>query len=88
LGTDGKCYNSRDGMNYCPSFQNDNVKVTVHLNMNERTCTFSVNGTKYPAVSKWNNLPSKLYPIVSLHYPGRLRIQPYQFLKNFEKLIN
>ncbi|EXX68320.1 uncharacterized protein OCT59_020402 [Rhizophagus irregularis] len=80
LGTNGYSYNSGKRTLYCPSFQNDNVKVTVHLNMNERTCAFSVNGTKYPVVSNWNNLPSKLYPVASLHYPGRLRIQPYQFL--------
>ncbi|RIA81576.1 hypothetical protein C1645_881535 [Glomus cerebriforme] len=29
-------------------------------------------------VSGWNNLPSKLYPVVSLGYPGRFQIQPYQ----------
>ncbi|GBC28550.2 hypothetical protein GLOIN_2v1792429 [Rhizophagus irregularis DAOM 181602=DAOM 197198] len=38
----------------------------------------NVNGTKYPKVSAWNNLPSKLYPIVSIKYPGQYRIQPHQ----------
>ena len=63
------------GVNYyCPSFR-DGVKITVHLDMNKKTVAFTVNGTKYPEVLKWDNLPSKLYPIVSLCYPGRFRIQ-------------
>jgi hypothetical protein len=42
--------------------------------MNKRTCAFTVNGTKYREIIEWNNLPSKLYPVVSLRYPGRFRI--------------
>ena len=60
----------------CPSF-GEGTKITVHLDMNERSCAFTVNGIKYPEVSKWK-LPSKLYPIVDLYYPGRFRIQPHQ----------
>ena len=41
----------------------------VTLNMKKRTCAFTVNGTKYPEVSRWNDLPSKLYPVVSLYHP-------------------
>ncbi|CAI2176210.1 172_t:CDS:1 [Funneliformis geosporum] len=59
---------------YCPTFKGDNNNVTVHLDMNKRTCSFTVNGVKY-TVSEWNNLPSKLYPVVSINYPGRFRIQ-------------
>ncbi|CAG8650535.1 uncharacterized protein OCT59_000957 [Rhizophagus irregularis] len=78
LGDCGFCYNSnKKVMNYCPSF-GDGTIVTVHLDMNKRTCAFTVNGTKYPEVSAWNNLPSKLYPVVSLCHPGRFRIQPHQ----------
>jgi hypothetical protein len=74
----GYCYNSGNCINnYCPSF-GDGTKVTVHLDMNKRTCAFTVNGTRYPKVSSWNNLPSKLYPVVSLRYPGRIRIQAHQ----------
>ncbi|PKC17101.1 hypothetical protein RhiirA5_493284 [Rhizophagus irregularis] len=47
-------------------------------NMNKRTCAFTVNGTKYPEVPSWNNLPSKLYPVASLCYPGQFRIQPHK----------
>jgi hypothetical protein len=41
LGTSGCCNNSSD---YCPLFGNGS-KITVHLDMNERTCAFTVNGT-------------------------------------------
>ncbi|CAI2194250.1 19662_t:CDS:1, partial [Funneliformis geosporum] len=76
LSTSGRIYHGKvnqDG--YCPSFAGDNSKVTVHLDMNKRTCSFTVNGVKYPEVEGWNDLPSKLYPVVSLKTPGRFRIQ-------------
>jgi hypothetical protein len=78
LGSSGYCYNSGNCINnYCPPF-GDGARITVHLDMNKRTCAFTVNGTKYSEVSTWNNLPSKLYPVVSLYYPGRFRIQPHK----------
>ncbi|RGB22384.1 hypothetical protein C1646_730739 [Rhizophagus diaphanus] len=77
LGRGGHCANFQDWVTYCPPFD-DGTKVTVHLDMNKRTCAFTVDGTKYPEVSGWNNLPSKLYPVVSLKYPGRLRIQSHR----------
>ncbi|CAG8647001.1 uncharacterized protein OCT59_000936 [Rhizophagus irregularis] len=79
LGSNGSCCNPGNSLNnYCPPFHNDGAKITVHLDMNRRTCSFTVNGTKYSEVSAWNNLPSKLYPVVSLYSPGRFRIQPHQ----------
>jgi hypothetical protein len=77
LGSSGRCCNSSKSVNYCPPF-GDGSKITVHLDMNKRTCAFTVNGTKYPEVLEWNNLPSKLYPVVGLRDPGCFRIQPYQ----------
>ena len=78
LASNGDCYNSSNCVsNYCPQF-GDGSKITVHLDMNKRTCSFTINGTKHPVVSVWNNLPSKLCPVVSLGYPGRIRIQSYQ----------
>ncbi len=77
LNSTGYFWNSKESVYYCPSF-GDGTKITVHLNMNKKTLAFTVNGTKYPEVSNWNNLPSKLYPVVSLLYPGRIRIQPHQ----------
>lgn len=78
VGSCGSCGNSGKWINnYCPSLK-DGTKVTVHLDMYKRTCAFTINGEKYSEVSGWNNLTSKLYPVVSLYYPGRLRIQPHQ----------
>ncbi|RGB33977.1 hypothetical protein C1646_815682 [Rhizophagus diaphanus] len=76
LGSNGDCYNSSKAVKYCLPF-GDGTIITVHLDMNKRTCAFTINGIKYPEVSAWNNLPSKLYPVVSLNYPGRFRIQPH-----------
>ncbi|CAG8726785.1 20818_t:CDS:2, partial [Rhizophagus irregularis] len=45
-------------LQYCPSFHEDGARITVHLDMNKRTCVFTVNGKKYREVSEWNNLPS------------------------------
>ncbi|GES97531.1 hypothetical protein GLOIN_2v1487378 [Rhizophagus clarus] len=79
LGSNGCCRHSAKNTieNYCPSF-GEGTKVTVHLDMNKRTCAFTINGIKYREVSEWNDLPSKLYPVVSLSYPGRFRIQPHK----------
>ncbi|GES97513.1 hypothetical protein GLOIN_2v1482344 [Rhizophagus clarus] len=75
LSSDGNCSNGSTGQfSYCPSFHGVGTRITVHLDMNKRTCAFSVNGTKYREVTEWNNLPSKLYPVVSLRNPGRFRI--------------
>ncbi|CAB5356878.1 unnamed protein product [Rhizophagus irregularis] len=77
LGSDGSYCNSGKRIgNYCSRF-GDGAKITVHLDMDNRTCAFTVNGTKYPKVSSWDNLPSKLYPVVSLASPGRFRIQSH-----------
>ncbi|PKY28754.1 hypothetical protein RhiirB3_445095 [Rhizophagus irregularis] len=59
------------------------VGVCASKNFNyESLCKIStqwmVNGTKYREVPEWYILPSKLYPAVSLCYPGRFRIQSHQ----------
>jgi hypothetical protein len=60
LGSNDCCYGSgRYVSNYCPLF-GDGARITVHLDMNERTCTFTVNDIKYSKVPSWNNLSSKL----------------------------
>ncbi|CAG8590979.1 uncharacterized protein OCT59_001021 [Rhizophagus irregularis] len=63
--------------NYCPNFGND-AKITVHLDMNKRACTFTINGIKYLETLEHDGLPEKLYPVVSLSRPGRIRIQAHQ----------
>jgi hypothetical protein len=75
LGSGGRCANSGNRYNYCPSF-GDGTKITLRIDMNKRSCAFTINGIKYREVTEWNNLPSKLYPVVSLRHPGRFRIQP------------
>ncbi|PKC57283.1 hypothetical protein RhiirA1_472713 [Rhizophagus irregularis] len=78
LVSTGYCYNSGSYINnYCPTFE-DGARITVHLDMDKRTCAFTVNDIKYPEVPSWNNLPSKLYPVASLYYPGQFRIQPHK----------
>ncbi|GBC03179.1 hypothetical protein RclHR1_00500027 [Rhizophagus clarus] len=77
LNFNGYCYNSGRCSYYCQPFTEDGTKIIVHLNMDKKTCAFTVNGTRYPEVSEWNNLPSKLYPVVSLRAPAQCRIQPY-----------
>ena len=76
LFSDGRFWNSSGRItNYCPKF-GDGATITVHLDMNKRTCAFTVNGTKYSEVSGHNNnIPSKLYPVVSLGHTGRVRIK-------------
>jgi hypothetical protein len=75
LGSSGYSRNSGNNVQMYPSF-GDGTKVTVHLDMNKRTCSYTVNGITYSEV--WSNLPSKLYPVVSLRHPGRFRVQPHQ----------
>ncbi|CAG8573067.1 8376_t:CDS:2 [Rhizophagus irregularis] len=77
LGTCGYFHNSNKVLKYCSQFQNNDIKVTVHLNMYKKTCAFSVNDMMYKEISV-KDLPSKLYPVVSLKNNGRLRILPYQ----------
>ncbi|GBB93895.1 hypothetical protein RclHR1_02250005 [Rhizophagus clarus] len=85
LGSDGS-YSHAGVRNssYCPPF-GDGARITVHLDMDRRTCTFTVNGIRYPEVYQWRNLSSKLYPVASLRSPGRFRIQPYH--KNYCKCV-
>ncbi|GBC28551.2 hypothetical protein GLOIN_2v1836093 [Rhizophagus irregularis DAOM 181602=DAOM 197198] len=88
LGSNGSCCNPGNSLNnYCPPFHYDGAKITVHLDINRRTCSFTVNGTKYSEVSAWNNLPSKLYPVVSLKYPGRFRDE-FDCKKSFDVILH
>ena len=78
LKSNGICLNDQlVETKYCPTF-GEGAKITVHLDMNNKTCVFTINGKGYPIVSNWNNLPSELHPVVSLRTSGRLRIQPHQ----------
>ncbi|RGB33754.1 hypothetical protein C1646_761333 [Rhizophagus diaphanus] len=39
LGSNGTCWNSGKGSNYCQPF-GDGAKIIVHLDVNKRTCAF------------------------------------------------
>jgi hypothetical protein len=73
-GSQGVCANNKIYLAYGTPFSIGD-RVTVNLNMNNRTCFFSVNGKRQSQRPAWNNLPSKIYPIVSFSYPGRIRIR-------------
>lgn len=45
--------NSSNKLYYCPSFHEGGMRITVYLDMNKRTYTFTVNGTKYLEVLVW-----------------------------------
>ncbi|CAG8604294.1 7196_t:CDS:1, partial [Cetraspora pellucida] len=75
LNRQGICWNNGIFRRYGSEFDVGDT-ITVHLNMDQRTCAFSVNGKRHPPVN-WINLPSKLYPMVSFRNSGRLRIQSH-----------
>ncbi|CAG8570585.1 794_t:CDS:1 [Acaulospora morrowiae] len=78
LGSGG-CYrhNSKSSNQKIPNFTWDNVEIIVHLNMDNKTVAFSINGTKYPPNTSWTELPPNLYFVASLKYPGKFRILRY-----------
>ncbi|GBB96041.1 hypothetical protein RclHR1_02670010 [Rhizophagus clarus] len=53
---------------------NEKSRITVRLDMKERTCSFAIDGTKYPIA--FRDLPDEIYPAVSLMSPGVARIEP------------
>ncbi|CAJ0636255.1 11887_t:CDS:2 [Entrophospora sp. SA101] len=68
LGSSGKCYHNNTRTNYASEFSSG-TRITVHLDMTNKTCAFSINGVKYPNVANWTNLPSRVYPIASINQP-------------------
>jgi hypothetical protein len=64
----------------------DNTIITVHLDMNVRICSFTVNDKKHNEdILVWENLSSKLYPIVSLRHPGKIQIQSISYNNKVSK---
>ncbi|CAG8507674.1 1958_t:CDS:1 [Acaulospora colombiana] len=53
---------------------NENSRIIVHLDMDNKTVSISVDDIRYPPVASWTNLPSKLYFVASLRYPGMFKI--------------
>ncbi|GBB88631.1 hypothetical protein RclHR1_01520016 [Rhizophagus clarus] len=75
LGSDGYVYYKKKWKRYDAKFK-EGDKVTVHLDMKNRTCAFSINNNKKSIVSEWKNIPSQVYPIVSLECGSKLRMGP------------
>ncbi|CAB5164202.1 hypothetical protein RhiirA5_504179 [Rhizophagus irregularis] len=73
LGSDGYVYHEKKWKWYDAKFK-EGDKVTIHLNMKNGTCAFSVNNIRKPTVSEWN-ISSQVSPIVSLGYGSKLRIE-------------
>lgn len=57
---------------YAPSFS-EGSRVRVHIDLSKATCSFTVDGT--PCGIAWDNIPSIIYPAVTMCYPGRVRIE-------------
>ncbi|CAG8646628.1 6797_t:CDS:1, partial [Funneliformis caledonium] len=83
LGSDGYVYRKKDWKWYDAKMKvGDNV--TIHLNIStvdkrrKCECSFSINGIKKPVVSGygWNDIPTQVYPVVSLGCGSKLRIKP------------
>ncbi|CAG8642366.1 16208_t:CDS:2 [Acaulospora morrowiae] len=74
LGSTGHVSNNAQQRPYGTPPFGRNTKVTVHLNMYDRSLAFSVNDVRYQSVLEWKNLPSKVYPLVSMRHNGRFRI--------------
>jgi hypothetical protein len=74
LGSDGYVYHEKNYKWYDARFK-EGDKVTVHLDMKNKTCAFSINNKKKPSVSEWKNISSRVYPIVSLGHGSKLRVK-------------
>ncbi|RIA98907.1 hypothetical protein C1645_748419 [Glomus cerebriforme] len=77
LGSDGFVYNKKNWKRYTNEKFKEGDKVTIHLNMTNKTCAFSVNDLRNDDVSEWKNIPSEVCPVISLRQGSKLRIQPH-----------
>ncbi|CAG8544565.1 15038_t:CDS:1, partial [Acaulospora colombiana] len=65
----------RNLINYGVKFTKG-TRITVHLNMGNRTLSYSVNGINFGEA--FRDLPNEVYPAVSIKRPGKIRIQPHK----------
>jgi hypothetical protein len=86
LGSDGYVYYNKNEWKWYDARFKVGDKVTVHLDMKMKTCAFSINENKKPIVSQWKNIPSQVYPIVSLGRGSKLRIDQNFYLLDFLEL--
>ncbi|GES78614.1 hypothetical protein GLOIN_2v1546064 [Rhizophagus clarus] len=83
LGSDGFVYNKKNWKKYTSEKFKEGDKVTIHLNMTDKTCAFSVNNIRNDYVSEWKNIPSEVCPIVSLKQGSRLRVQHHFYYESY-----
>ncbi|RIA98957.1 hypothetical protein C1645_866174 [Glomus cerebriforme] len=76
LGSDGYIYHEGKWKWYDAKYKGGD-KVTVHLDMKNKTCAFSINNIKKPIVPEWNNIPSQVRPIASLGHGSKLCIKAH-----------
>lgn len=56
---------------YGTKFDKDGTRVTVHIDMDTRQCSFEVDGINL-GVAFWS-LPAQVYPAVSMRYGGKVK---------------
>ncbi|CAG8452021.1 2715_t:CDS:1 [Acaulospora colombiana] len=57
-----------------PPFRRVNVEVIVHLDMENKTCAFTIDGKSYPPIAEWKDFPPRLYFAASLSSGSQLKI--------------
>ena len=77
------CLNCTDGLQvlygnqsyhvvpYGAKYDADGTRITVHIDMTARQCSFEVDGTHF-GVAFWS-LPAQVYPAVSMRYGGKVK---------------
>ena len=70
-GTISKGPGNQDSADYGAPWHKDGTEITVHLDMEARTCGFSINGRTQGEA--FVNLPSCVYPAVSMGSGGEFR---------------
>ncbi|CAG8604418.1 9594_t:CDS:2, partial [Acaulospora morrowiae] len=74
LGSDGFCHHNDDSIKYFSKEIVEGTKITVHVDMDKRTCAFSINGKKHSPVTSWTDFPSRLRFVALLHGSSQLLI--------------
>ncbi|CAG8464978.1 10514_t:CDS:2, partial [Acaulospora morrowiae] len=75
LGSDGLCHHNNESSKYLLKEIVEGTKVTVHVDMDKKTCAFSINGKRHSPVSSWEELSSRLRFVALLHGSSQVRIQ-------------
>ncbi|CAG8702266.1 583_t:CDS:1 [Acaulospora morrowiae] len=78
FGSNGYCSHNNNQILIARNLEYVNTKIIVHLNMDNKTVAFSVNGKRHPPITSWTNLSSNLYFVASLGYRGKIRILPIE----------